>query len=160
VSVAEHPGHPRRYTLVLSNWLMTGTFVVLGLFFVFTANDSPRGVDRPEPLWMTVGIVGVVASLTVALRAWRAGALVMNDSLVVRNIFRTYRLQRPGVAGFATVPAKVLGYPRTVVKRTNGTTVVVTTLGGRPEQPVLAKAFEELESWRTQDPSIAPDTDR
>lgn len=138
---------------------MAGTFLVLGLFFVFTANDSPEGVDRPQPLWVSIGIVGAISSLTLALRAWRAGAFVVNDSLIVRNLFRTYRLQRAAISGFATAPAKALGYPRTLVTRTNGDAVVITTLGGRPAHPVLARAFAELEAWRTEGPSVLPDTD-
>lgn len=65
-------------------------------------------------------------------------------------------MQRPVIAGFAIVPAKILGYPRTVVNRTDGETVTITTLRPpqrRPHHPAVERALAEMEAWRREGPS-------
>ena len=153
--VADGRNHQTRSTLAQTNWLMTVTFIASGLFFLFTANDSPRGVNQPEPGWVIAGAGGVVISVVLAVRSWRAGALTRGDSLVIRNVFRTYRIDRSEVVGFAIIPAPVLGYPRTVVCRASGPPIPITTLSPprlHPDHSAVQRAIADLESWQRGDP--------
>jgi hypothetical protein len=127
-------------------------FVVSFLFWTFTANDSPSGVDHPEFGWVVTGLLGMTISATLAFRAWRLGVYLEDRQLVVRNMFSTRRLSADEVVKVEMGKWPILQAPVPVMHLLSGRSIRLTGIeppnrGTRPSNREAPRAIDTLNDW-------------
>ena len=139
----------RRYR----SWLLRGVATFLVLMSLATLTDSS---GLPVPVAAAIAGVGLV----LALRTLRLGVVVSPDLVVMRNVFRSYRLRAGDVAAAdlgAVAPVSPInggglrsaGRALRVVTR-DGRVVVSNGVPGRSAESALA-ALHEAMPW-TREP--------
>lgn len=117
------PRHPDRVTFF--SWpqrvMNSAAVLTLGLFASGATADTPS-----EP----AGLLALVASLGLVVRAARMGVWMDNTCCVVRNLVRTQRLRVQEVARFELEPNPwiLLGNETTVLRTTSGRGIRITGL--------------------------------
>jgi hypothetical protein len=108
-------------------WL---AFALLGLSGVMVGLDE-RPVDGGT---VAFGAALAVASLVLAVRAFRMGVVLEPSQVVVRNLFRTYRLSWVSIRGARGGPAYSL-VPATIL--------LIDTGGGELRVPGVAQVRDD-----------------
>jgi hypothetical protein len=89
--------------MVIRNWERTGLGLVVVVAFIgfvaYGVISDPAGDTSAGTLVGVAVVAGLL--LTLLIRVWRAGALVTDGRLVVRNVLRSYRLPWSDVVAFS-----------------------------------------------------------
>ena len=123
-----------KYTRTENNLVIAATFVCAVLFLIFVSDDPPVPPDGVvPPMW--VDLVLAAGFAVLAVRSLRGGAYVGEESLQIRNVFRTHVLPWSEVAGFSNGLYRIWRYPSADVVLKSGRPIRVTMLA--PPNPAF-----------------------
>ncbi len=125
-----------------NNLVFAAVAVSVALYFVFVSDDPavpPDGVV--PPMW--VGLVLAAGFAILAVRSLRGGTYVGEESLQIRNLFRTHVLPWSEVAGFSNGLYPVWRYPSADVVLKSGRRIRMTMLA--PPNPAFRPNNRETE---------------
>ncbi len=132
--------------------VLTAIFAVSFFYWMFTANDSSSGVDRPEPVWVAAGVAGMAISAALAVRSWRLGVYLNGSSSTVRNLLRTWHVDAEEVASIVTERVPIMGTPIPALMLKDGRTIRMTAVEPpntrtRPKNQDAQSAMSSLQQW-------------
>jgi hypothetical protein len=132
--------------------VLTVIFAVSFFYWMFTANDSPSGLDTPEPAWVASGVVGMAISAVLAVRSWRLGVYLNGSSLTVRNLLSTRQVEAEQVTSIVMARVPIMGTPIPALVLKDGRTIRMTAVEPpntqtRPKNQDAQGAMSALHQW-------------
>lgn len=141
----------RRLQRAENKILGAATWLVMTAYLVATLNDSTGGSGRRSltDALALANYVGIVASIALLLRSWRAGVYSDSDGITVRNVFRSHRFSWSTINCFYIGTHRVVKAPASIVKLRDGSEVRMSNISPpnprtRPKNQEAQQIIEAL----------------
>lgn len=135
---------PDRYFRSRAQQIVTTSVMLVSAVYYAVTTYPERG----RPSFLLPGILFGVASLIIAFRAARMGALCTEDHLVVRNIFKTFKVPWGRIHRFEYGTIRFFGFRVPVARLWEGETIPIGSYFMLSENPramqITARLIEDL----------------
>lgn len=119
-----------KFALLENRVAGTAVGVVGALAFVAMANDGSSGANTGN-LFTVSGLIGVLISVLLALfaaRCFRLGVTAEGDHVLIRNVFRTLKVDRTAVVGVSAGSPSRIAPAKTYLELEGGRKIGIDAL--------------------------------
>jgi hypothetical protein len=134
-------------------WVANGVFVVIGVGLVAGGGDPGKGGTANAVFGVAIGVCVTVFALWMLANQVTSGVTATADGLACRRNFRTRLIGWPEVESFTVSPG-ARGYPRLVIRLTDGSRVITNITSFTAAYP--SKVARELTALQARAASSAP----